>query len=245
MENITEHTKLHHLKCQAGDIAQYALLPGDPGRARMIAEEYLENARLVNDFRGLVAYTGEYEGIPVSVVTTGMGCPSACIVLEELVMLGVKTLIRIGTCGAIQRDIQPGMVIIPNGAVPLCGILRAYGLPLLPPVPDYAVLRAIVDSAEHLGIQHRVGMIATSDAFYREIPQAREWEDKGVLAFEMECAGLFALGLVRGLRVGAVVTATGNILYGEQVMETVQIAEAIEDEVRIALGAVKRLEGKV
>jgi len=212
---------------------------------RMIAEKYLENARLVNDFRGLVAYTGEYEGIPVSVVTTGMGCPSACIVLEELLMLGVKTLIRIGTCGAIQKDIQPGMVIIPNGAVPLCGILMAYGLELLPPVPDYTVLRAIVDSAKNLGIEHRVGMIATSDAFYREIPQAKEWEDKGVLAFEMECAGLFSLGLVRGLRVGAMVTTTGNILYGEQIMETAEITEAIGDEIRIALGAVKRLEEKL
>lgn len=234
--------KTHHLKCQPSDIAQYALLPGDPGRARMIAEKYLKNARLINDFRGLVAYTGEYDGTPVSVVTTGMGCPSAGIILEELSLLGVKTLIRIGTCGAIQRDIQQGMVIIPNGAVPLCGILRAYGLSLLPPVPDYAVLRAIVDSAEHLGIQHKVGMIATSDAFYREIPQAREWEDKGVLAFEMECAGLFGLGLVNGLRVGAVVITTGNILYGEQVMETEEIAEAIGNEIRIALNAVKRLE---
>jgi uridine phosphorylase len=104
------------------------------------------------------------------------------------------------------------------------------------------VLRAIVDSANHLGIHHRVGIIATSDAFYREIHQAREWEDKGVLAFEMECAGLFSLGLVRGIRVGAVLTATGNILYGEQVMETKEIALAIEDEIQIALNAVKRLE---
>lgn len=242
---MVEHSKPYHLKCQPGDIAPYALLPGDPGRAKMVAEKYLKNARLVNEFRGLVAYTGEYDGIPVSVVTTGMGCPAADIVLEEMKMLGVETVIRIGTCGAIQKNIPPGRIIIPNGAVPLCGILKAYDLELLPPVPDFTVLRAIVDSAQSLDLEYNVGVIATSDAFYSEIPQAREWENKAVLAFEMECAGLFILGLVRGIRVGAVLTATGNILYGEQVMETPQIAEAIEDEVRIALEAIKRLEEKL
>ncbi|MBI4777881.1 nucleoside phosphorylase [Candidatus Desantisbacteria bacterium] len=239
---MTEHTKPHHLKCQSVDIAPYALLSGDPGRTKMVAEKYLENARLINDFRGLVAYTGEYEGISVSVVTTGMGCPSADIVLEEMKMLGVKTVIRIGTCGAIQKDIPPGRIIIPSGAVPLCGILKVYDLELLPPVPDYTVLRAIVDSAVALKKEYNVGIIATSDAFYREIPQAREWENKNVLAFEMECAGLFSLGIVRGIRVGAVLTATGNILYGKQVMETEEIALAIEDEIQIALNTVKRLE---
>ena len=236
--------KPHHLKCQPGDIAQYALLPGDPGRTRMIAEKYLKDARLINDFRGLVAYTGKYDDIPVSVVTTGMGCPSAGIVLEEMKMLGVETVIRIGTCGAIQKTIPPGRIIIPSGAVPLCGILRAYDLELLPPVPDYTVLRAIVDAAQALKKACSVGIIATSDAFYREIPQAREWENKSVLAFEMECAGLFALGLVRGIKVGAILAATGNILYGEQVMETEEIALAIEDEIQIALDAVKRLEDR-
>ncbi len=238
---MVEQLKPHHLKCQSVDIAPYVLLPGDPGRAEMVAGKYLKDARLVSDFRGLVSYTGRYEDIPVSVVTTGMGCPSADIVLEELRMLGVKTVIRIGTCGAIQKDISPGRIIIPNGAVPLCGILRAYGLEPLPPVPDYTVLRAIVDSAYALKKEYSVGIIATSDAFYCEIPQAREWEDKNVLAFEMECAGLFSLGLVRGIRVGAVLTATGNILYGEQVMETEEIALAIEDEIQIALDAVERL----
>ena len=239
---MVEQLKPHHLKCQPTDIAPYALLPGDPGRAKMVAEKYLKSARLVNDFRGLLSYTGEYNGIPVSVITTGMGCPSACIILEEMKMLGVKTVIRIGTCGAVQKDISPGKIIIPNGAVPLCGILKTYDLSPLPPVPNYTVLRAIVDSAYALKKEYSVGIIATSDAFYREITQAREWEDKGVLAFEMECAGLFSLGLVRGIRVGAVLAATGNILYGEQVMETEEIAVAIENEILIALNAVKRLE---
>lgn len=240
---MVKHLKLHHLKCEPGDIARYVLLPGDPARARMVAEGYLENARMVNEKRGLLAYTGTYTGIPISVVTTGMGSPSACIVLEELAVLGAETVIRVGTCGAIQKEILAGGIIIPNGAVPLCGILAAYNLEPLPPVPDFAVLRALTDAAAGLKIGYTVGLIATSDAFYREVHQAKIWEERGVVGIEMESAGLFALGLVKGLRVGAVLAATGNILYGEQVMETDLTAKAIENEIEIALKAVKILEG--
>ncbi|HAV43125.1 TPA: purine-nucleoside phosphorylase [bacterium] len=237
-----KHLKLHHLKCQPGDLAEYALLPGDPNRTRIIAQEYLDSPRMVNEFRGLLSYTGTYAGIPISVVTTGMGSPSASIVLEELNILGVKTVIRVGTCGAVKRDIPPGRIVIPNGAVPLCGILTAYELEPLPPVPDFTVLKTLVEAATFFEIEYTVGIIGTSDAFYGEVRQAKTWEDKGVVAFEMECAGLFALGLVKGLKVGAILATTGNILYGEQVMETEVTARAIRDEIRIALEAVKLLE---
>jgi purine-nucleoside phosphorylase len=233
--------KLHHIKCKPDDIAPYVLLPGDPNRAKIVAEKYLDKSQLVNEFRGLIAYTGMYHDIKISVVTTGMGCPSACIVLEELCILGIDTAIRIGTCGAIQKDIPPGSIIIPTGAVPLCGILHAYELEPLPPVPDFHILRALSDAAVNLNINHITGIVATSDAFYREIPQARIWEKRNVVAFEMECAGLFAIGMIKGIKVGAIVAATGNILYGEQVMETEITAKAIADEIKIALEAIRIL----
>ena len=115
-----------HVRAHPGDVAERVLLPGDPGRAEWIAKTFLQNPRRYNDHRGLWGYTGLYKGVPVSVQTTGMGTPSAAIVVEELVRLGARVLVRVGTAGAASSDLAPGELIVAQGAVPLDGTTRQY-----------------------------------------------------------------------------------------------------------------------
>lgn len=224
-----------HLKIKLKDLSPTVLLSGDPGRTKMVAEKFLTSAKIINDFRGLLAYTGKFRGLPLSVVTTGMGCPSAAIVVEELATLGARILIRIGTCGAVQKKINPGNLIIPNSAIPLVGLLKSYRLSQRKTKPDLEVMKKLVEKTSETGISYWVGSICTSDAFYQEKREAKEWESKGILALEMECAGLFALAKLRKVKAGAILTVTGNILYGQQVMETKEIEKSINIMCKIAL----------
>jgi len=259
-----------HLKIQPKDLSPAILLSGDPGRTRMVAKNFLTSAKIINNFRGLLAYTGEFKNVPVSVVTTGMGCPSCAIVVEELVMLGAKILIRIGTCGGVQKKINPADLIIPDSAFPLVGLLKSYNLKLKNTQPDSQLTGALVARAKKFPLKMWVGPIYTSDAFYQEKKEAKEWESKGILAIEMECAGLFALARLRKVKAAAILTATGNILYpapllristrkvkilmqnyevlgqrggvyGQQVMETKKIKKSIKKMVEIALETVSSL----
>lgn len=232
-----------HLKCKSSDVAKWCLLPGDPARAEFIAKKFLSKVKIINKHRGLLAYTGKWRNIPVSVFTTGMGCPSAAIVVEEIIKLGAKYIIRIGTCGGVQKKIQPGDYIIPEKAIPLVGLLNVYGIKNKPQTPHPDIFSKLMGTVpifrRKMGLSHFwVGTICTSDAFYKEIEQARKFENKGVLAFEMECAGIFALANLRKVKAGAILTATGNILYGTQVMETREIKKAIEKMILIALESI-------
>lgn len=224
-----------HLKCKSKDLAKMCLLPGDPARTKFIAEKYLKNKKIISDFRGLLAYTGYYNGRRVSVVTTGMGCPSAGIVVEELIKLGAKVLIRVGTCGGVPKYVQPGNLIVPSSAIPLVGLLKVYNVKHAPQTPNSELLRTLTNCAEKTKYKYWVGAICTSDAFYREKAQAKVWENKNVLAFEMECAGVFMLARLRGIKAGAILTATGNILYGKQVIENAKISRAVDNMIKIAL----------
>ena len=187
-----------HLRAEPGDYAPLVLLPGDPNRATRIAGMFdggLEKARRVTEHRALYGYTGTYKGSPVSVQTTGMGTPSLSIVVEELLRLGGKTLIRVGTCGGIGPGIKVGDLVIASGAVPGDGATRTYlnGEPYAP-VPDFEVTRALVDAAREAGVTPHIGPVATVDVFYNPDPDYdAKWRARGVLAFEMESAGLFYL----------------------------------------------------
>ncbi len=236
--------KLYHLKIAPKALARLVILPGDPHRAASIAKTFLKHAQLINDYRGLDAYTGSYNGTRVSVVTSGMGAPSAAIVIEELARLGAGTIIRAGTCGGIAKKVRPADIVIPTGAGSMIGFKRAYGIGELPSVPDFRVLQHIVTAAEivpHTQLAHapavHIGPIMTSDAFFAEKKDARSLERTGVLAMEMECAALFALGLVLGVRTGAVLLATGNINSTEQVMDSPPIRSSLDRMIRIALDA--------
>ena len=156
-----------HVRAEEGDYAEACLLPGDPLRAKYIAETYFDNPVQRNAERGLLGYTGEYEGQPVSVQATGMGCPTAAIVMEELVMLGVKRFLRVGTCGGLQPDLELGDLIVALTAVPADGTARHY-VNQEPhcPTADWELVHGAVHAAKELQQPMRVGAIASSDTFY-------------------------------------------------------------------------------
>ncbi|HYM14402.1 MAG TPA: purine-nucleoside phosphorylase, partial [Dehalococcoidia bacterium] len=155
-----------HVRAAMGDVAPVVLLVGDPGRA-MRAAELLDNGRCYNEFRGLLGYSGGWGGARVSIQTTGMGCPSAAIVCEELAALGARTLIRLGTCGAVQPDVHATDLVITTAACPLDGTTAAYmDGDRYAPAATFGVVRALVDAAERSGRRYHVGVIATEDALY-------------------------------------------------------------------------------
>ena len=187
-----------HLRAEVGDYAPLVLLPGDPNRATRVAERLdggLDGARLVNDHRGMLGYTGTFRGTPVSVQTTGMGTPSLSIVVEELLRLGATRLIRIGTTGAIGPGIRTGDLVIATAAAPVDGSSRTYlHGEAYAPAADFELTRALVDAARSRGIQPHVGQVATVDVFYNpDEDYVTRWRARGILGFEMEAAALFYL----------------------------------------------------
>ena len=243
-----------HLRAEEGDYAPLVLLPGDPNRATRIAGMFdggLEATRTVNEHRGMLGYTGTWRGQPVSVQTTGMGTPSLSIVVEELLRLGVRRLIRVGTCGGIGRGIRTGDLVVASAATPVDGSTRAYlhGDPYAP-VADFELTRALVDAAVERGVTPHVGAIATVDVFYNPDPDyVTKWRSRGILAFEMEAAALYLLAS-RAWAGGADVRAAciltvSDVLSEEVTSEETYLSladlEAATDrmiEVALAAGAV-------
>ena len=229
-----------HLRAEPGEYAPAVLLPGDPLRARRVAEEFLDDARQVNGERGMLGFTGSYEGRPVSVQATGMGCPSAAIVIEELVQLGAERLIRIGTCGGLQPDLELGDTVIALSAVPADGTARAYtgGEPHAP-TAHFGLTHGAIHAAKGLGIRPHVGAIASSDTFYDPDPDRhRRWAQRGVLAVEMEAAVLFTIGGLRGIKTACILTVS-DLVGGEQFVriDDRALAEGVERMTRLALVA--------
>jgi len=242
-----------HILCGVGDVAPYVLLPGDPKRAERIAS-FFDEARKVSEYRGFVTYTGKFAGIPVSTTSTGIGCPSACAVVEELAKIGAKTFIRVGTTGSIQERIDSGDIVIASAATRTDGATKAYVPPEYPAVASLEVVSALVKAAEKLGVKYHLGTVWTSDAFYAEgMDYVNLWNKAGVLSVEMECSGIFTIANLRGLRAGAILAVDGNLVKGvkkgefEPGEKTGELADkvrkAIDDEIRVALEAVKILEG--
>ncbi|MEX1254476.1 MAG: purine-nucleoside phosphorylase [Dehalococcoidia bacterium] len=232
-----------HIRGQAGDVARIVLLPGDPGRATRVAER-LDGARCYNEFRGLLGYTGAYKGVPVSVQTTGMGAPSAAIVVEELALLGAKTVVRIGTCGGAGPDVRPTDLIVATAACPIEGTTRLYvdGDPYAP-AASFRVVRALVDAAERLGARHHVGLVATEDALYAVTPEWRErWAARGVLAQEMEASAVFTVAALRGLGAGCLLVASNSAGQHERLPDS-ELEDAIDRMIDVALAAAAALSG--
>lgn len=235
-----------HVRAQNGDVAPYVLLPGDPGRARRIAETYLHNPVLYTEHRGLLGFTGTYQGVRVSVQTTGMGCPSASIVAEELVRLGATHLLRVGTCGAATPALKPADLVIAQAAVPNDGTTRQYlgGAPYAP-TASFDLVEAGVQAARALGLPHHVGLIMTEDAFYASTPEhARKWASFGVLAFEMEASALFLVAAMRGVKAGCLATVSNDIGDPQLVQDEV-LARGVDQMVRAALESFVRVDKAV
>jgi DeoD family purine-nucleoside phosphorylase len=229
-----------HVRAEPGDYAEACLLPGDPLRAKYIAETYLDDPVLRNEERGLLGYTGMFDGQPVSVQATGMGCPSAAIVFEELVQLGVKRFIRVGTCGGLQPDMKLGDLIVAISAIP--ADQTAVHLLNEPHVPtaDWDLVHSAVHSAKEMGKPVRVGPIVSSDLFYNpDDGQYARWSSRGVLAVEMEAAVLFTLGALRAVKAGCLLTVSDVVVEGEFIrISDEEMRTAVDQMTQLALRTV-------
>jgi DeoD family purine-nucleoside phosphorylase len=230
-----------HIRAEPGDYAEACLLPGDPLRAQYIAETFLDEPRQANRERALYGYTGTFRGRPVSVQSTGMGCPSAAIVIEELAQLGVKRLLRVGTCGGLQHDLALGDLIVALTAVPADGTARHYtgGEPHTP-TADWELVHSAVHAAKELGKPVRVGPIVSSDVFYDpDAGRAERWSSRGILAVEMEAAVLFTLGALRKVQAGCLLTVSDVIVEGEfKRISDEELRAAVDQMTELALATV-------
>jgi len=231
-----------HLRAEEGDYAPLVLLPGDPNRARHISDRFDPGSvRQVNDHRGLLGFTGTYGGVPVSVQTSGMGTPSLSIVVEELLRLGARRLIRTGTCGGIGMGLRTGDLVIATGACPVDGATRTYlhGEPYAP-VADFDLTRALVDAAANAGVEAQTGLVASVDVFYNpDDDYVSRWRDRGVLAFEMEASALFFLAARNGVQAACALTVSDvmseDVTSEESYLPLDELERAIDRMIGVAL----------
>jgi len=227
-----------HLRANPGDYADACLLPGDPLRAKYIAETYLTDFRQVNAERGLLGFTGAWEGKPVSVQGTGMGCPGATIVFEELIQLGVTRLLRVGTCGGLQADHALGDMIVALSAVAAdATATHLVGGEPHCPTASWELIHEAVHVAKERGEKLRVGPIVSSDLFYNpDEGQYERWSKRGILAVEMEAAALFTVGALRGVLSGCLLTVSDIVVEGEFVrISDDELRAAVDRTTRVAL----------
>jgi 5'-methylthioadenosine phosphorylase/purine-nucleoside phosphorylase len=206
-----------HVRAEPGDYSKACLLPGDPLRAQYIAETFFDDPVQRNSERGMLGYSGSFEGKPVSVQATGMGCPSAAIVVEELVQLGVKRFLRVGTCGGLQPDLSLGELIVAVSAVAADRTVdKLVGFEPHVPTADFGLVHGAVHAAKELGKPLRVGPIVSSDLFYNpDDGQYERWSSRGILAVEMEAAVIFTLGALRKVQTGCLLTVSDVVVEGE------------------------------
>ncbi len=230
-----------HLAADPGDYADIVLMPGDPLRAKYIAENYLDEVRQVNDIRNMLGFTGIYNGTPVSVQGSGMGIPSIQIYATELIKdFGVTRIIRIGSCGALQPDIKLGDVVVAMSAGTDSGVNNArFGGRDFPATASWEMLRAIANRADEMKLTAQIGSIFTSDFFYE--PEGRNTFDLlqkyGFLAVEMEAAGLYGVAAEHGIKSLTVATVTDLISDGSQ-MSPEDRQTSLDDMISLVLGAV-------
>ena len=231
-----------HIAAAADDFAEAVLLPGDPRRAEHIAKNFLNDAREVTSVRNMLGFTGTYEGMPVSAMGTGMGIPSASIYATELINeYGCRRLVRVGSCGGIVDDIALRDVIVAIGACTDSGVNRArYGGWDFSATADFALARAAVDAASTRGLSVRTGNVHSTDLFYNPADTAFDvMERMGVLAVEMEAAGLYGIAAATGVRALAICTVSDHVRTGAA--STPEERErTFDDMVVIALDALRR-----
>lgn len=227
-----------HIGAKPGEIAERVLLPGDPMRAKWIAETFLQDAVCYTEVRGMLGFTGTYQGQRVSVQGSGMGMPSASIYTHELINeYGVQSVIRIGSCGALAMDLQLGDVIAAIGSATDSNMNRARfdGLIDYAPVADFSLLRTAVEVAERQGVTMRVGPILAADAFYTDRPDLYDsLADYGVLAVEMESAAIYTIAARYRARALTILTVSDHIKTGDK-MDSAQREKGFGDMVRIGL----------
>ena len=207
-----------HINASPADFAPTVLMPGDPLRSKFIAENFLENAKLVNNVRGIQGYTGTYKGTPVSVMASGMGMPSIGIYSYELYnFFGVENIIRVGSIGGMADDVKLRDIIFGLSASTTSNFAVQYGLEgIFAPSADYKLLKTAVLQAEKIGATYKVGNILSSDIFYNADPDAaKRWAALGILGVEMEAAALYMNAAKAGRRALAICTVSDHLFTGE------------------------------
>lgn len=217
----SEHGEQYHIGLNKGDVGEYVILPGDPKRCEKIAA-YFDNAELIADRREYTTYTGFLDGVKVSVTSTGIGGPSASIALEELVNIGAKTFIRVGTCGGIDTNVKGGDIVIATGAIRMEGTSKEYAPIEFPAIANLDVINSLVSASKKLNYEYHTGVVQCKDSFYGQhspdkmpvnyelLNKWEAWKKMGTLASEMESAALFIVGSFLKVRVGSVFLTVAN-----------------------------------
>ena len=211
------NTPAPHIGAQYGEIAETVIMAGDPLRAKLMAERFLDDAVQFNNVRGMLGFTGTFKGKRISVMGHGMGMPSIGIYTYELFnFYGVKTIVRVGSAGAIQTDLHLGDLVIAQGACTNSNYAAQYELPgTFAPIGDFQLLRKAADACDRMGYAYKVGNVLSSDVFYNENAHNDKWSAMGVLAVEMEIAALYMNAARSGNRALAICTVSDHIITGE------------------------------
>ena len=234
-----------HNSAALGDFAKTVLMPGDPLRAKFIAENFLTDARLVNNVRGINGYTGTYQGVPVSVMASGMGIPSIGIYSYELyTQYGVESIMRIGSAGAMSEDVHVRDIVIGMGACTNSHFGDQYKLSgSFAPIASYTMMKTAIESAEDVGARYHVGNILSSDTFYSDDENANAgWMKMGVLAVEMEAAGLYMTAARLKKNALAICTISDSLITGEA-LPPLERQNTFTQMMEIALRTAVKLNG--
>ncbi|MBE6538060.1 MAG: purine-nucleoside phosphorylase [Ruminococcaceae bacterium] len=235
-----------HINATPADFAKTVLMPGDPLRAKFIAENFLENAKLVNNVRGVQGYTGLYKGTRVSVMASGMGMPSIGIYSHELYnFFGVENIIRVGSAGALRADIKVRDIVIGMGACTNSSFPKQFGMPgAFTPIADFTLLEETVNVAREHSLSFHVGNLLSSDTFYNEdADSSLIWAKMGVMAVEMEAAALYSTAARSGKRALAVCTISDSLVSGEA-LDSDARQNSFTDMMKLALDVAVKMESK-
>ena len=226
-----------HINAEKGDFAKTVIMPGDPLRAKYIAENFLENVILVNEVRGMLAYTGYYNGKKVSVMGSGMGQPSIGIYSYELFnFFDVESIIRVGSCGSLQEDLHLRDLIFAQGACSNGNFANQYNLPgTFSPIADYALLSKAVSVADKNGYKYKVGNVLTTDTFYDDSLSALSWQKMGVLGVEMEAAALYMNAIRAKKKALAILTVSDSVVNLNEITTALERQTTFNDMIKIAL----------
>lgn len=239
----------YHIKCKKGEVNKAVLLPGDIERADYIGTKFFNKSKKITENREFHIYNGLYENKPLAVCSTGIGCMSAAVAIEELTNIGCKYFIRVGTCGSLSPEVNMADIIIVTGAVRGDGASKEYVPIEYPAVADYRTVNTLRNRAKKEDTDYKLGIIRTHDAFYMESPFAfgdykkkiALWAEAGTLAIENESSTLFVIGSLRKVQVGTILVTAGNLITGKESPKN-RLQKSIDKAIIIAAGALVDLQ---
>ena len=247
----SQEGKQYHIGLKNGDVGEYVILPGDPKRCKKIAE-YFDNAEFIADNREYTTYTGYLDGTKVSVTSTGIGGPSAAIAMEELVKVGAKTFIRVGTCGGMDLNVKGGDIVIATGAIRMEGTSKEYAPIEFPAVANLDITCSLVEAAKKLNYTYHTGVVECKDSFYGQHDPQRmpvnyellnkweAWKKLGCLASEMESAALYIVASTLNVKAGSVFLTVANQEREKQNLEN-PVVHDTDSAIKTAIEALKIL----